>query len=397
MFRNSFEKRLRMEMLEPKIPMAADVSISVVNGDLLITGDDNVNHLLIEPHPDFEPGHYVIHNRGVPEDTVNGELFPIVDVGGGPTMAYIVSGVTRDVIVNLNGGDDVVTLLGIFTFDGSEDLLFPRDLIVNMGEGNDQFFPGVTENIIGFQGPVTVNRNFHYNGGGGDDYVMSTALTVGNNFTFTDTQGNNFYEVAPTFIYPVSQRSEVGGNISFTTGSGDDVMVLEEFDVSGNVSFNVGAGDDVAQVRDVTIGGSVTQNLGAGTNNGIVEGATASSIAIGGSGVNFITVQGVTADRITVMTGNNLDNVFMFGVNAGMTTIATFGGDDGVQILDSAFDLLIVELGAGNDAMTLEGVTVDLLALLSGGRGTDSLTGVADNDINILIDLGFEAIAGDLE
>jgi hypothetical protein len=397
MLRNAFEKRLRMEKLESKIALAADVSISVVNGDLLITGDDNVNHLFIESHPDFEPGHYVIINRSFPEDTANGEPFPIVDVGYGPIPAVIVSGVTRDVIVNLNGGDDVVTLFGSYTPDRSEDLLFPRDLIFNMGEGNDKLFPGVPENIFGFQGPMTVSRNFQFNGGGGDDYVMSTALTIGNNFTFTDLQGNNFYEVAPTFFYPVSHRSEVGGNLSITTGSGDDVMIVEEFAVGGNVSYNVGAGDDVAHLRDFTVGGSISQNLGAGTNIGVVEAATANSVAIGGTGINFITVQGVNTNRVTILTGNNLDGIFIAEVNSNIVTIATFGGDDSVQIIDSAFDLLIVELGSGNDSLSLEGVTVDWLAILSGGRGTDSLTGVIDNDINLLIDLGFEAISGDLE
>jgi hypothetical protein len=397
MIRNSFEKRLRMEMLESKIPLAADVSIAVVNGDLLITGDDNVNHLFIHPHPDFEPGHYVILNRSFPEDTVNGEQFPLIDVGYGPIRAVIVSGVTRDVIVNLNGGEDVLTLYSDFTFDGSEDLLFPRDLIVNLGEGNDQFYPGVPESITGFQGPVTVSRNFHINGGDGDDYVMSTALNVANNFSYTDTQGNNFYEVAPTFFYPVSQRSSVGGNLSFTTGSGNDAMLIEEFDVGGNVSFNVGAGDDYAYLRDFTAGGSVTQNLGAGINFSQVEVGTAASVTVVGSGTNNILLQVLDTNRITVLTGNSLDIVAIHFVNANIATVATFGGDDGVSILDSAFDLLIVELGAANDWLVLEGVSVDLLAILSGGRGTDSLTGVIDNDINLLIDLGFEAISGDLE
>lgn len=396
MLKKSFEKRLRMEMLESKIPMAADVSIGVVNGDLLITGDDNVNHILIEPHPDFEPGHYVIINRGFEDDTANGEQFPLVDVGYGPIRAVIVSGVTRDVRVNLNGGDDVFRLLGVFAFDASQDLVFPRDLIVNQGDGNDQFYPGVPESIFGFQGPVTVSRNLQVNGGDGDDYMMSTALHVVNNFTLTDMQGNNFSEVAPTFFYPISRRSEVEGNLSINTGSGVDIMMLEEFDVAGNVSFSVGSGDDVASVRDFTIDGSVTLALGSGTNDGIVEFTDVSSVAIGGSGTNNIFVQGVNTNSVTVLTGNNTDNVVIFGVNANITTIATFGGNDGVSITDSAFDLLIVELGAGNDALTLSGVTVDLLALLSGGRGTDSLTGGIDNDINLLIDLGFEAIAGDL-
>jgi hypothetical protein len=397
MLRNTFEKRLRIEKLESKVALAADVSITLVNGDLLITGDDNVNHLLVEPHPDYAPGHYVIYNRGPEENTVNGEQFPLVDVGGGPSRALIVSGVTRDVIVNLNGGDDVFHVTGVYEPDSSKNLVFPRDLIVNLGTDNDQFIAGVYESFVGFQGPVTVARNLQVNGGGGDDTLYSTSLHVGNNYSYADPSGFNVYTVDLASTYAFGQRSSVGGNVSFNTGGGDEIIMLEEFDIDGNVSFSLGAGDDVASTRDVTIGGSVTQNLGSGTNIGVVEFTTANSVAVGGTGVNFITIQAVDTNSITILTGNNLDNVLIAGVNANVVTIATFGGDDGVQILESAFDLLIVELGAGNDSLSLEGVAVDLLAILSGGRGTDSLTGVIDNDFNLLIDLGFEAIAGDLD
>jgi hypothetical protein len=375
-----------MEMLESKIPMAADLTVAVVNGDLLITGDDAVNHFILEQFPDYELGHYLIRNRGQFEDTVNGQ----------PFTEYLVTGVTRDVIINLGGGDDILRLTGDEEFDRSEDLIIPRDLIINLGEGHDQFYSGIYENFLPFQAPVTVTRNMQINGGGGDDTLLTTGLSVGNNLNYTDSQGTNFFSNNPTFTYIFGRRSEVGGNLNINTGSGIDFMMLEEFDVGGNVSFNVGAGDDVAQVSNFTIGGSVSLGLGSGINEGIVQFSDAGSVVIGGSGANIVRVDYVNTNSVTVLTGNNNDAVLFNNVTADMTTIATFGGDDFVQLRDSAFDLLIVQLGAGNDSLELEGVTVDLIAILSGGRGTDSLTGVGDNDINMLIDMGFEAMAGDL-
>jgi hypothetical protein len=386
MFRNSFEKRLRMEMLESKIPMAADLTVAVVNGDLLITGDDAVNHFILEQDDDYELGHYLIRNRGQFDDTVNGQ----------PFTEYYVTGVTRDVIINLGGGDDVLRLTGEEESDRSHDLIIPRDLIVNLGEGHDQFYSGVYENFLQFQAPVTVTRNLHIDGGGGDDSLLTTALSVGNNLNYTDSQGTNSFFNDPTFIYVLARRSDVGGNLNINTGSDIDFMMLEEFDVGGNVSFNVGAGDDVAQVSNFTIGGSVSLGLGSGINEGIVQFTDVNSVVIGGSGANIVRVENVIANSVTVLTGNNNDAVLFNNVTADMTTIATFGGEDYVEIRDSAFDLLIVQLGTGDDNLTLDGVTVDLIAILSGGRGTDSLTGVGDNDINMLIDMGFEAMAGDL-
>jgi hypothetical protein len=93
---------------------------------------------------------------------------------------------------------------------------------------------------------------------------------------------------------------------------------------------------------------------------------------------------------VTVVTGNSNDSVQFFSVTAGMATVATFGGADTVFLADSAFDILIVHLGAGNDELSLQNVDVSALALLSGGGGTDTLNDLGDNDLNLLLDLGFE-------
>ena len=380
MFRNSLQKRLRMEVLEQKIALAADLSVAVVNGDLIINGDANNNWFTIEPADDFENAQYRIINRGSFFDTINGEQF----------TTYFVSGVTRDVRVNLGDGDDIFRVTGFATNDDSNDLTFPRDLIVSGGEGNDQIYSGIFEsNPLPFQGPVDVVRNLTITGGAGDDLFYSTALDVGNNFTFSDNQGNTEFFTDPGVFYSIGRSSSVGGNLSVTTGAGTDFIGIEDYVVSGNISINVGGGDDSAMVRGATVDGTITLNLGGGINEGIVEFADAGRVGVTGTGENIVRVTGVTTNMVAIATANLNDSIIMFETTADVTIIATSGGADYVDIEDCVFDLLVVQLGSGDDVLELE--TVDAaIALLSGGGGTDTLIDHENNDIDWMLDLGFE-------
>jgi hypothetical protein len=379
MFRNSLQKRLRMEALEQKIALAADLSVAVVNGDLIITGDDNPNLITIEPAGFDENAQYRIVNRGDFSDTVNGQPFDV----------FYVSGVTRDVRVDLRGGDDLFRATGFATLDESEDLNIPRDLIVSGGEGNDQFYMGIYENPGPFQGPVNVGRNLTMNGNAGDDLFYGTSIDVGNNFTFNDTQGSTEFFTDPGSMYAFGVNSNVGGNFSVTTGAGTDLIGIEDFVVSGNVSVNVGGGDDFAIIRGATVDGTISVSLGSGFNEGIVEFADAGGVGITGTGTNIVRVTAVTTGAIVIVTGNQDDFIEIFATVADSTLIATFGGADQVEITDSAFDLLVVQLGAGDDSLTLDGVDA-FLAILSGGSGTDTLVESDNNDIDIMLDFAFE-------
>ncbi len=383
MFQNSLQKRLRMEVLEQKIALAADLSVAVVNGDLIINGDANPNLFTIEPASDFQNAQYRIINRGDISDTLNGQEFS-------DTNPYLVSGVTRDIRVNLGGGDDLFRATGfIVDVDLDDALIIPRDLIVAGGEGNDQFYVGIYENPGPFQGPVVVGRNLTLSGNAGDDLFNGTSIDVGNNFTFNDTQGNTEFFTDPGSNYVLGRSSIVDGNFSVTTSAGTDIIGIEDYVVSGNLSINVGGGDDSATVRGATVDGTITLSLGGGINEGIVEFADAGGVGITGTGTNIVRVTAVTTNSIVIATGNENDIIQVFATVADSTIIGTFGGADIVEITDSAFDLLVVELGAGNDSLTLDGVD-SFLALLVGGRGTDTLIESDSNDIDIMLDFAFE-------
>lgn len=382
MFQNSLQKRLRMEALEPKIALAADLSVAVVNGDLIISGDANPNLFTIEPADAFENAQYRIINRGDISDTLNGQEFTQIN-------PYLVSGVTRDIRVNLGDGDDVFRVTGFATLDESRDLNVPRDLIVAGGAGNDQLYIGIFENPGPFQGPVNVGRNLTMSGNAGDDIFVGTSIDVGNNFTYADTQGSTEFFTDPGSSYAFGLSSNVGGNLSVTTGAGTDSIGIEDYIVSGNLSLTTGGGDDSATVRGATVDGAISVSLGGGNNEGIVEFANAGGVGITGTGTNIVRVTAVTTNSVVIATANENDIIIVFATVADSMIIGTFGGTDLVEITDSAFDLLVVDLGAGNDFLTLDGVD-SFLALLSGGRGTDTLSESDTNDIDIMLDFAFE-------
>ncbi len=387
MLRNTLQKRLRIECLEEKIALAANLTVDVIDGDLVIAGDAEPNSFLLEKTLNEEDGQFRIVNRGPLGDTINGDT----------NQEYFVSGVTRDILINLGEGDDTARVYGFISFDGSLDLNVPRDLIINAGGGNDTVRLGITEDFeVGsgpfLSGPVNVGRDLSIIGGAGDESIWTTDLNVGDDLTLIDTQGNiEFQNILGLEFAIGGDRSYVADNVSVTTGSGSDVVGVVDTVVGGNVSMSLGGGDDLGVVLVSEISGSVAVSLGSGVNTGQIEAVTVGgSLAVIGSGSNAISVLGVEAGSVTVVTANNADSVQFAGVTTGMATIATFGGADSVDIRDSAFDLLMVHLGAGSDELTLQNVDVSGLALLIGGGGTDTFNDLGDNDINLLLDLGFE-------
>lgn len=385
MFRNALQKRLSFESLEEKVPLAADLTVEVVNGDLVITGDANPNSFILEPGD--EGGQYRILNRGPLGDTINGDTNQIL----------FVNGVTRDVIINLGGGDDVARIYGFPQIDNSRDLNLPRDLIINAGADNDQIFIGITEDYdfgMTNSGPVNIGRDLTINGGSGDEIVWTTDMAIGDDLTLVDTSGNIDFQNLDGLLFFEGDRTYVADDVSVTTGSGNDIAGVVDMVIGGDVTMSLGGGDDYGAVFVAEVGGNVAMSLGAGNNTTQVESAViGGSVGVIAGGTNNVSVLGVEADTITVLTGGGDDFVLFATVDTSIAIIATFGGTDRVELVDAAFDLLTVELGAGNDALALTDVEVSLLSILSGGRGTDGLEDNGGNDLGFLLDLGFEVLS----
>ncbi len=375
MIHNRMEKRLRFESLEQKQLLAADLSVAVIGGDLVITGDAEPNSFILRSGDDFNEQFQIV-NR-IFGDTINGQLDDL-----------FVSGVTGNVIINTGGGDDVVRIFG----DGPGPLEFPGDLRINLGDGGDQLFLGHAEFNFDFQLPLAIGDDLIIEGGAGDDYFELTALQVTDDFNIIDTQGSNALNMLPGFFFAFSDESTtVGDDFTIITGSGNDEIGIDQAVVGDNLFVVVDGGDDAVFLVNSEVSGTTFVNLGDGSDALESESFVAGhSLNVIGGGTNDIFLSGVSStSHIAIVTANGNDNVHISDSSTQLAIITTNDGEDQVAIIDSAFEQLFVKLGKGDDSLTLEGVEVIKLALLSGGQGTDTLD-LGDNDFNLELDLGFE-------
>ncbi len=108
--KQSRSRRARFESLEPKQLLAGDVLVSVVEGRLIVEGDELGNQIAITAGP--EPGTYTVHGL----DGTNVILQPppmdpaaTPEPAGEPTSTVVVHGV-RSVGIGMGDGDDRVVL-----------------------------------------------------------------------------------------------------------------------------------------------------------------------------------------------------------------------------------------------------------------------------------------------
>lgn len=134
----------RFEPLERRQMMAGDVTVSLSNGALLITGDVGANAIEISSSNGDIRVDGVLDGNGV-ATTING--------GAGQTF----SGVSGNVVIELGDGDDAVTV---------QTLFLGGALVVNAGAGNDTVSLAVDPGTV-----VSTARELIFNMGDGDDVV----------------------------------------------------------------------------------------------------------------------------------------------------------------------------------------------------------------------------------
>ncbi|QEG34213.1 hypothetical protein [Bythopirellula goksoeyrii] len=389
MINNRMEKRLRMEVLEKKQLLAADLSVAVIDGDLVITGDANPNAFALRSG-DTDGGQFevVLIGPGQVDDTVNG----VTKSDGEP---FLFNGVTRDVIVNTGGGDDTVRIIGGSSTNELDALQFPGDLRIDLGDGEDELFMGTSASFTLTQFPLAIADDLVILGGAGNDTFDVTAVHVADDFTIVDTEGSNTLTMPLGLSFPNSNESTtIGDDFAILMGNGNDQVFVNQTIVGDNLFVDLGGGDDAVDGLLSTINGSTFVNLGSGSNQvDIAVTDAGNSLTILGSGANDVVLTQVNASSlIAVITASGDDLITLDGCTTGTGIITTGDGQDEVEIFDSAFEMLFVKLGKGDDILTLEDVEVLKLALLHGGQGNDTLVESGDIDINLELDLAFETI-----
>src|SRR5207253_2960390 len=203
----SFRRQFFLETLEPRALLAGNVDVFVRGGTLFVQGDAADNAVLIQ---DEGGGTYSVLGLDFDADldltgqgfagnptTINGE-----DTGGFNGNAVLFHGVTNDINVDLRGGNDGLGIgnnlenlnalaeecfdIGFLPSDnggtalaGAEinieqaegTLLVPRNLIVNLGDGDD--FTAIDANVgtLNANGSTKKGGVAIINGGGGNNGV----------------------------------------------------------------------------------------------------------------------------------------------------------------------------------------------------------------------------------
>lgn len=295
-----------------------------------------------------------------------------------PAPFFIDIGTSENLVVNMNGGDDV--------FTASNGLATLISLTVDGGAGNDQITGGDGNDLL-----LGGDGNDLVNGGRGNDIAR---LGAGDDtFTWNPGDGSDTVEGQEGADALVFNGANVNENIDISA-NGSRVRLFRDvaaitMDVNDleRIDLNVRGGVDTITINDLS-GTAVTEvNLdlasvpGSGVGDGqldtvIVKGTTGDDVlmvTVDGSGIVItgaaaqIHVAGADpTDQLNILAGDGDDAVEASSLPAGVIRLLVDGGDGS--------DVLIG--GAGDDVL-LGGLGDDVLI---GGPGQDNLDGgLGDN------------------
>ena len=322
---------------------------------------------------------------GIDTAEVNGgngsEVFTITANGSrvrfdrtNPAPFNIDIGTTENLVVNANGGDDVITagngLAGLIrlTIDGGTG----NDTITG-GDGNDTLIGGDGNDIInGGRGNDTAllgngNDVFIWNPGDGSDVVEGQA-----DFDTLQFNGAN-----------VNERIDISANGSRTKLVRDvanitmDLNGIEQINVvalggADNITVNNLAGTGITQVA-IDLAGTAGSGMGDGQADTVTVNGTAGkdSIQVSGSG-GSVAVTGLP-ELVTITRAEASNDTLV---------INGLGGDDVITAANGLAGLikLTIDGGTGNDTIT----GGDGNDMLIGGDGNDLINGGRGNDVAFL-------------
>jgi hypothetical protein len=232
---------LGVESLEARDVPAGNVTVQVIGGDLVVTGDNASNGVLIR-----QIGNGVYSVAGSNITTVNGSLLP-----------RTFSGVFDDIRVNMNGGNDIVDVRGaVFT----NNFTVPTDLVINGGTGNDRI------DIAN----AFVRDDVFVETGSGRDIVTTNFLVVNDDVTITKSA-----QVSGDFDRIKVQNTTVGNAGEGTllidlNSSGNDQVYLYSLLTDGINVRTRGGNDFVSMVftqRDTNLPNDIDTGTGFDTVN----------------------------------------------------------------------------------------------------------------------------------
>jgi len=257
-------RNLGLESLEDRNLMAGDIIANVVNGSLVIRGDEASNGVAIRAGA--EPGQYFIVGleAGGEATSVNG-----VD-------AVLVSGVTRGIRAGLGQGDDVFRL---------SDANVRGAVSVSAGRGNDH---------ISIGGRDSDDRADDR----ANDRVANTRIRLGLNLS--TGLGNDSVHVGGT---------RVGGGTRIATGRGADEVGVRDSNLGHTAIISTGGGEDAVNVGGSRSGLLVVDTGAHDDSVRVVDSAFASLVVTTKTGDDVVGIFGVSARSAVLLGGRGTDEL----------------------------------------------------------------------------------------
>ena len=330
---------LNFETLEQKTLLAGDVGVAIVDGAVVVSGDEAANHVEIVTNVEAEQ----IVVRGLPdaegvETTLNGQTGPVR-----------IEGLARNILVRMGMGNDAVNIpRGRF---GNVNVATGRGAdLVRVGN-LDPTDPPTTE-ATGEAIPAAAFASLDIATGRGSDTILQDNVVVANDMRLATGPGTDTVRlgIGPTSSTATANLS-IGGNLAVGTGLGDDLVTSRAMQVAGNTAISTGRGAD---------------------------------------GVMLAGMRG--PGRTAIHTGQGADQVSVVGGQAALLAIDTGAGNDQAAVVDSAFADLRVSMGAGNDTIAVGETSVANRAIVFGGEGRDRFVRLGGNQADQFAIVAFERI-----
>lgn len=382
-----------LEALESRTLLAGNVTATINDGNLTLTGDDEANSVEVS----VVDGDIVV--TGLDDTTVNDSTDAFVAVAGDTTLSGNLTSL-------LGGGNDTLRITGPLMVDGTTSVSDSSG-VTQVGitdatlDGNVNISTGPAADAISITGS-TLNSSLTVNAGAGDNQVSVFDTTIAGGVAVSSWQGSSRFdrfatsrfgerlaEHFPRLFDHITTRLASWNHCSFgfaglgTSGAND--VVVEESTV-GSLNVKTGRGADDIVVQDSTVNGAVKATTGGGDDFVMFDGAT-----VNGNSKLYL-LQG--DDTVVTQNTNNFNGKFwaggILGRNDAMQTSAdtTFGGKVKFKRFESSTvaDSTIASRGTG----TLDDAA-DLRTTLNGLSDENSGGGEGNEDLTLTVDTSANA------
>lgn len=378
-------RKLGFEFLERREVLSGNVTATIQDGNLVITGDAANNNIVISGGA---VGEVVVaggSDAGVGTETM---------VNSGLT-AVALTGFTGDILIDMRGGNDRVLITSIAA---------PGVISATLGTGNDTF--AMQSRSVSAQ-PFTLNAGLPVTYGTASSKSVFVSANVGND------------ELA---MYDM----RVDGDVIFYGGDGDDTFTAEGLATADNfvaraVLIDMGWGEDTITATRTTIGDSLLIYDGGatvgstvtltslsvdrsvrmylsimadtvvirGTDNGVNRFRTDDLVVFTGDTADDVTIENAVLSNLTVDTGAGDEGNGFFGIELRNLAVAynfwvnSGDGFDNILIEDSTGSVIRVFGGNGSDGMIARNITAFDAVYDSGELG--DVVGLYDSDYERLV------------